>query len=298
MAYRCPKYQCEATTVDGLVQQVAVSYLRHGYWWYVTGMIPERKEPLEVDENILTKYDIRKDWRFTAHRKARGLANLQYIRHGRFYVIMATKGLHEFKQREGKRIRDARECPILVPLVCTPRTAEPRRKKQARTFEGYAVSYRRGGYRKKTPGEREAYRDAVEQWKRQTANGHKLPRPPRGEVDPKWHSRVEIESQSYQRCLAFFREIAVRRSTENVVYELRHTPYVPWKPVKQQLVRIVKEINELRRRHGCRDQIPYKTVLGLRRPIVSPFEFPSGHSGDMPIPELDEDLVMPSSSKT
>ena len=101
--YRCPKYQCEVASVDGLVQQVAVSYLRHGYWWFVTGMIPERKDPREVDHNILTKYDIRKDWRFAAHRKSRGIANLQYIRHGRFYVIMATKGLHEFKQREQKR---------------------------------------------------------------------------------------------------------------------------------------------------------------------------------------------------
>ena len=93
MAYRCPEYLCEAASVDGLVQQVAVSYLRHGYWWFVTGTIPERKDPLEVDHNILTKYDIRKDWRFIADRKKRGIANLQYIRFGRFYVIMATKGV-------------------------------------------------------------------------------------------------------------------------------------------------------------------------------------------------------------
>ena len=29
------------------------------------------------DHNILSKYDIRKDWRFIAHNKHRGLANLQ-----------------------------------------------------------------------------------------------------------------------------------------------------------------------------------------------------------------------------
>ena len=93
--------------MEGLIQQGALSYLRHGYWWYVTGIVPERKEPTEIDHNILSKYDIRKDWRFIAHNKSRGLANLQYIRHGRFYIIMATKGFHEFKDREAKRIRDA-----------------------------------------------------------------------------------------------------------------------------------------------------------------------------------------------
>ena len=77
MAYRCPYYLCETTTLEGLVQQITLSYLRHGYWWYVTGLIPERKDPLEVDHNILTKYDIRKDWRFIAHNKLHGNANLQ-----------------------------------------------------------------------------------------------------------------------------------------------------------------------------------------------------------------------------
>ena len=36
-------YRYIATTPAGLVQQVAVSYLRHGYWWYVTGRIPAMK---------------------------------------------------------------------------------------------------------------------------------------------------------------------------------------------------------------------------------------------------------------
>ena len=37
-------YRCIASSPEGLVQQVAVSYLRHGYWWYVTGRIPEGKD--------------------------------------------------------------------------------------------------------------------------------------------------------------------------------------------------------------------------------------------------------------
>ena len=92
MAYRCPHYRCETTTMEGLVQQVALSYLRHGYWWYVTGIIPARKEPCEVDRNILTKYDIRKDWRVAADNKRRGLANLAYeFAHTGFAPYQAVK---------------------------------------------------------------------------------------------------------------------------------------------------------------------------------------------------------------
>ena len=75
MAYRCSRYRRDATSIEGLIQQVALSYLRHGYWWYVTGIVPERKDVLEVDHNALTKYGIRKDWRYAAHNKNRGIVN-------------------------------------------------------------------------------------------------------------------------------------------------------------------------------------------------------------------------------
>jgi hypothetical protein len=168
MAYRCPHYLCEATSMEGLIQQVALSYLRHGYWWYVTGVVPVRKEPAEIDHNILSKYDIRKDWRFIAHNKQRGLANLQYIRHGRFYIIMASKGFHEFKDREAKRIRDARHCPILIPRFAPSSDVDRSKNRcgKSPSFDGYAVSYSRGGYLKKAPEERVAYRVAMEEWKR------------------------------------------------------------------------------------------------------------------------------------
>ena len=39
--------------MEGLIQQVALSYLHHGYWWYVTSIVPERKDPPEIDHNIL-----------------------------------------------------------------------------------------------------------------------------------------------------------------------------------------------------------------------------------------------------
>jgi hypothetical protein len=278
MAYRCPHYQCEATSMEGLIQQVALSYLRHGYLWYVTGIVPERKEPAEIDGKILSKYDIRKDWRFIAHNKRRGLANLQYIRHGRFYIIMATKGFHEFKDREAKRIRDARQCPILIPRFA-PSPIETRNKPNHRkrgckapTFDGYAVSYSRGGYLKKTPEEKVAYRQAMEQWQQQTLQGKRLPKPPKGTPDPKWHSCVEIERNTRSRLQAYFMEISNRRSPENLAYEFANTGFLPYAPVKRQLVRIIKDVNKARRTAGCSEQIPYRVVLGMKRKQISPFE--------------------------
>jgi len=264
--------------MEGLLQQVALSYLRHGYWWYVTGIVPARKEPLEIDQNILIKYDIRKDWRFIAHNKNRGLANLQYIRHGRFYLLLATKGLHEFKTREAKRIRDARQCPILIPHSVPAPSELPIRKRrqkchrQAATFEGYAVSYRRGGYLKKTPDEKNAYRAAMEAWRKQALLGKRLPRPSKGTPDPKWHSCVEIERNTLLRLRSYFLDVATRRSLANLAFEFTNTGYVTYQPVKQQLTRIIKEVNRQRQVAGCADQIPYRVVLGLKRKQLSPFD--------------------------
>ena len=37
-------------SVEGFIQQLAVSYVTHGYWFYVTGEIPPHKDPLAVDQ--------------------------------------------------------------------------------------------------------------------------------------------------------------------------------------------------------------------------------------------------------
>ena len=119
------RYRAEATSVEGFVQQVACCYLRHGYWFYVTGLIPGHKDPRAVDAKLVAKYGIDVSESTRLRRKRAGYANLQYIRHGRFFVILATKGLHKFFDEEGERIRDIRR----IPLV----------------YAGYSISYRRGG---------------------------------------------------------------------------------------------------------------------------------------------------------
>lgn len=119
------QYRCVASSPEGLVQQVAVSYLRHGYWFYVTGRVKKNKDPSSVDSKLIEKYGIAISERERSRRKRRGVANLQYIRYQNWFLILATAGNHPFKQQEQPQIRDCRRVPI--------------------KFEGYSISYRRSG---------------------------------------------------------------------------------------------------------------------------------------------------------
>jgi len=123
------QYRCEATSIEGFVQQIACSYLRHGYWWYVTGLIPKHKSAKEVDAKLIKKYDIAVSESTRRRRKKLGKANLQYLRFGRFFVILATAGDHRFKEEEAESIRDIRRVPLRLA--------------------GYSISYRRGGRTRK-----------------------------------------------------------------------------------------------------------------------------------------------------
>jgi hypothetical protein len=117
-------YRCVATSIEGFVQQLAVSYLRHGYWFYVTGRIPPTKDPCAVDEKLITQYQIDISKWARARRKRAGFANLHYLRHERFFVLCATHGRHRFFEEESNLIRDARRVPV--------------------KFAGYAISHRDG----------------------------------------------------------------------------------------------------------------------------------------------------------
>ena len=73
-------YRFIATSRTGFVQQVVCSYVRHGYRFYVSGRVPEGKNPREIDEKLLALYDIRKTDSQRYRAKKRNDANLQYIR--------------------------------------------------------------------------------------------------------------------------------------------------------------------------------------------------------------------------
>ncbi len=117
-------YFCEATSLEGFIQQIAANYLPHGYWFYVTGRIPDRKDPRRVDEKLIERYEINLSRWARARRKRLGIANLQYLRYQRFFVLLGTHGKHRFFEEEASLIQDVRRIPIKVG--------------------GYAISYRKG----------------------------------------------------------------------------------------------------------------------------------------------------------
>ena len=74
----------------------------------MTGRVPEHKDPALVDEKLVARYGVGISKWAKARRKQAGGANVQYLRHGRFFVLLATHGEHPFFTEEGESVRDAR----------------------------------------------------------------------------------------------------------------------------------------------------------------------------------------------
>ena len=107
-------YRYAARDLTGFVQQVATAYLPHGYWFYSQGYVPTGKDVSNVDKKLIEKYGVaRSKWQ-RARRKRVGMANLQYIRLDRVFLLMATKGRHAFFEEEGAALRDVRKVPIRI----------------------------------------------------------------------------------------------------------------------------------------------------------------------------------------
>jgi hypothetical protein len=99
--------------VAGFVQQLAVGYVANGYYYYVTGLIPAHKDPAKPDAKIMEAYNIAVSKWIRARRKREGRANVHYLRYQRFYVIVASDGVHPFFAAEAKCLCDIRRQPVL-----------------------------------------------------------------------------------------------------------------------------------------------------------------------------------------
>ena len=88
------------------------------------GWIPEPKNPVPVDQKLIVQHGLAMSKWTRARRKQAGAAGVQYLRWGRFFVLLATHGQHSFFTGEGKQVRDLRRCPL--------------------RFEGYSIGCRRG----------------------------------------------------------------------------------------------------------------------------------------------------------
>ena len=111
------EYRCEATSVEGFVQQLAVGYMARGYYFYVQGEVPEGKDLRRLDEKLISKYGVALGKGARCRRKALGMANVQYLRYGKTFILIATPGRHEFFLEESGQVRDARELVRVVELL-------------------------------------------------------------------------------------------------------------------------------------------------------------------------------------
>ena len=83
-------YRYEAQSPEAVVQLIAASYLRHGFYWYVTGSIPSGKDPVKIDRKLIAKYGIEvSEWERRS-RKQRGVANAHYLRYQRWFILLVT----------------------------------------------------------------------------------------------------------------------------------------------------------------------------------------------------------------
>ncbi len=123
------EYQYEVTSVTGFVQRIATCLLRHGYVHFVQGEVKAGKDPRALDAKLLAKYEVVQSEHQRARRKERGLANLQYLRFERTWVLLATEGVHAMKTSEERNLKDIRAVPIQIA--------------------GYSIYLKRGDYKKK-----------------------------------------------------------------------------------------------------------------------------------------------------
>jgi hypothetical protein len=101
-----------ATSLEGFIQQVAVACIGKGYFYYVTGRVPEGKDPRSIDRKLAERYGATLSKWSRYRRKRGGHANVRYLRHERFFVLFATDGVSPFFHHESGLIRDCRREPF------------------------------------------------------------------------------------------------------------------------------------------------------------------------------------------
>lgn len=206
------EYRYIATSRAGFIRQL-VLYVRHGYVYYVKGTVREGLEPERVDAKMLDLYGIRKTVAQRHWRKKQGIANLQYLRFGRTWVLLLTPGERpeEFNKRETNNVRDL-ENPS-QPLI----------------VEGYSIRRVQGEFirnRDKPEGVEGAVRDT------------------------KKRVRVQISKAELKNLRARFLSHARNRSLDWYRMQFYHVGWEPYAPIRRQLLDLRRMVNEARSPHG------------------------------------------------
>jgi len=89
-------------------------------------------------------------------------------------------------------------------------------------------------------------------------------------ADGRWRVRVLIAREPYRELCAYFLSIACHRRSDALEQELFNLPYVPYAPVRKQLLKLLRLINAKRQAAGFAKVPP--TCLRFKREIVKAFE--------------------------
>ena len=248
-------YRCVATSTRAWVQQVAVSYIQRGYHQYVGFWIPKGKDPTAVDRKLIAKYHIDISDSARSWRKRSGLARFQYIRHGRFGLLMIADSGEE----EGP------------PSVVMPR------ERLMEVLAHYGADLYRSRWRELPDDQvmidfeqeegvrmKHLYRDAI------FYGGYEI-------RYRNSHASVRIDARYYEALRTRMLDLARQpdlKPLREAFHELRFQPFAP---LKTQLWNLVDELNKYRakRQVGGR-RVPYSVVARCLRRQTGPLVVPTG----------------------
>ncbi|MDC0935383.1 hypothetical protein OAS39_03775 [Pirellulales bacterium] len=259
------KYQWIATSGEGLVRYLAANILPHGYRFYFAGEIKPTTDLNRFDRVMNEKfgYNISRSQRYR-RKSARGpdgsllgLANVHYLRHERFYVLIATSGGHPFfnhhmdvaRDRNGrvtakrKYFRDIHRDPLFFRGWS---------EQAGREFCYSIRTVASGGYKAKR-----LWKDAD------------VP-----EFDGRSRVRVTIARDAFTTLQAEFTARAQSRlwSAEALEAAVWGLPYLPYRPVREQLWGLVRRMNAARQQRGFRDRLDPRRCIRYEIPAIKAFE--------------------------
>lgn len=86
-------------------------YLRYGYVYYYSRVIPEEKANKKTDRKLVLLYDVTQNRNLRAKRKRKELRNILYFRYGERFILIATEGTH--KEFDKLTFEDFRVTPFV-----------------------------------------------------------------------------------------------------------------------------------------------------------------------------------------
>ena len=241
-------YKCVATSFRAWVQQVAVSYVKRGYHQYVSMWIPEDIDAVAVDEKLIAKYNINISDSARLWRRKNNLVKVQYIRHGRFCVLLLSGGektvvmkpelLDKVISKYGEntypggwKIRD--DGHVAIDITVGEGAALKHFYKEPLCYGGYEVKFRN-----KT-------------------------------------GSVRIDGRYYKALQARFMHLARRADPIHIKQGFNELKLQPFGPIKSQIWKLIDQINEYRKKERL-VTVPYSVAAPALRRVTGPLVVESG----------------------